>query len=206
MAPNPNIKLKIASQNIKGYTRADKDNDYIIDIINGMHRGGYHSPCYRILSIAINPNIWHLTRTLNSTHTLNLAYLSNSLWTKIQHTWEITLIWHNSGPTEQYGLTAITQSVIQVDQLSGIVLSNLAAKALETAIKTLGRDKCILQFGPRLLATRLIFKDIKGKEVQFIVASAYAPPTGNTRYGERMDEFYVTGQNYWMNAQRKTYS
>lgn len=186
------FKLKIASQNIKGYTRADKDNDYIIDIINGMHRGGYHiallqdtQHCYKPEYMAPDTNPQLNTHSepgifeqffvdKNPTHMGDHSNMTQF--------WPYGAIWSDCDNTVRHpsGSAGVA-----------IVLSNLAAKALETAIKTLGRDKCILQFGPRLLAIRLIFKDIKGKEVQFLVASAYAPPTGNTRYGERMDEFYA---------------
>ena len=70
-------------------------------------------------------------------------------------------------------------------------MGKLASDAHHRAIEKLGHDKAILNISPRLLAVRLIFLDARGKMVQFLVASAYAPPySTNAAYAGRIGTFY----------------
>ena len=72
-----------------------------------------------------------------------------------------------------------------------IVMGKHASDAHHRAIKLLGRGKAILNISPRLLAIRLIFLDARRKKVQFLVASAYAPPvTADASYTEKSATFF----------------
>ena len=68
-----------------------------------------------------------------------------------------------------------------------IFMGKLARDAHYRAIKLLGHGKAILNISPRLLAIRLIFLDAHREKVQFLVASAYAPPvTTDASYAEKI--------------------
>ena len=72
-----------------------------------------------------------------------------------------------------------------------IIMGKKASDAHLKAVELLGHNKAILNISPRLLAVRLIFVDARGKQVQFLVASAYAPPySTTTKYAEQIAAFY----------------
>ena len=191
---NKVAQLTIMSQNVNGKTRGHSAQSCLTELLFGMLKHkcqiallqdtqqGY--PCATDedldprLAIHGQPGefqLYHGDEAPPTTQPVETEHPTDPLW-------PFGAVWSDSD-----------RNVNSVRGSAGvaIVMGKLASDAHHRAIEKLGHDKAILNISPRLLAVRLIFLDARGKMVQFLVASAYAPPySTNAAYAGKIGTFY----------------